>query len=175
MSDATAFEAALHDNPDDVATWCAFADWLAEQGDPRGQFMQVQIALEDESRAKDERDALKAREAELLAEHQSEWLGELAPFVLDRDPQDANTPRVRFARGWVAEVAGIFTVERVRAIGRSPQTQFLTRLLIDDVAYESSTSGGPRAGFFSPGPDVPAGDYPEALALHALLHCPRLA
>ena len=67
MSDAAAFEMALQANPDDLAGWCAYADYLAEQGDPRGEFMQTQLALEDENRSKEERDLLKAREAELHA------------------------------------------------------------------------------------------------------------
>src|SRR5581483_4800010 len=42
-SQAEAFERALADDPDDLAGWSAYADYLAEQGDPRGEFMQVQL------------------------------------------------------------------------------------------------------------------------------------
>ncbi len=35
-----AFERALVDNPDERATSSAYADWLQEQGDPRGEFSQ---------------------------------------------------------------------------------------------------------------------------------------
>jgi len=38
-AEAVAFERALAENPDDVAGWCAYADYLAEQGSPRGEFM----------------------------------------------------------------------------------------------------------------------------------------
>src|SRR5262249_51933391 len=58
-SDAEAFEKALAANPHDVTGWHAYADFLAERGDPRGEFMQVQIALENEALSKKERDALK--------------------------------------------------------------------------------------------------------------------
>src|SRR5207253_2108348 len=34
----SALEEALFANPDDVANHMAYADWLAEQGDPRGEF-----------------------------------------------------------------------------------------------------------------------------------------
>jgi uncharacterized protein (TIGR02996 family) len=45
-SEAEAFEEALRANPHDLAAACAYADYLAERGDPRGEFMQVQLALE---------------------------------------------------------------------------------------------------------------------------------
>src|SRR5262245_48128610 len=47
-SHAEAFEQALAADPHDRASACAYADYLHDQGDPRGKFMQVQIALEDE-------------------------------------------------------------------------------------------------------------------------------
>jgi uncharacterized protein (TIGR02996 family) len=40
-----ALETALFDHPDDLATHMAYADLLREQGDPRGEFIQVQLAL----------------------------------------------------------------------------------------------------------------------------------
>jgi uncharacterized protein (TIGR02996 family) len=42
-----ALEAALVENPDDLAAHRAYADHLMELGDPRGEFIQVQLALED--------------------------------------------------------------------------------------------------------------------------------
>src|SRR5215207_9293521 len=77
-----AMEAALHDDPDDLATHRAYADLLCEEGDPRGEFIQVQLALEDESLSPEQRQRLRAREAALLAAHEREWLGELAPWLL---------------------------------------------------------------------------------------------
>src|SRR4051812_25937071 len=48
-SEAEALERAIAANPHDLAAWGAYADYLAEQGDPRGEFMHVQLALEDEN------------------------------------------------------------------------------------------------------------------------------
>src|SRR5262249_39698677 len=48
-STGEAFENAIRANPSDVVGWSAYADYLTEQGDPRGEFMQVQLALEDET------------------------------------------------------------------------------------------------------------------------------
>jgi uncharacterized protein (TIGR02996 family) len=82
-----AFWRALTDNPGDRAGWCAYADWLVEHGDPRGEFMQVQLALEDESRPKSERDALKKKEEALLKKYEKQWLGTLAD-AFDRGPEE---------------------------------------------------------------------------------------
>src|SRR5262245_65921638 len=60
----------------------AYADYLRDQGDPRGELIQVQLALEDAKRPAAERKRLKKREEELLAAHEREWLGELAPLLL---------------------------------------------------------------------------------------------
>src|SRR5436305_9160952 len=95
-------EAALVENPDDRATHMAYADFLAEQGDPRGEFIQVQLALEDAGLPARQRQLLQQREQELLQTHQREWLGDLAPYLLDqqgaRDWRGWN--QFRFARGW---------------------------------------------------------------------------
>src|SRR5262245_57387136 len=64
----------------------AYADHLTEIGDSRGEFIQVQLALDDPGRSPGERRRLHAREKELLEAHQREWLGETADFfLLDED------------------------------------------------------------------------------------------
>ncbi|MGL4551622.1 MAG: WGR domain-containing protein, partial [Gemmataceae bacterium] len=92
-----ALEAALDDHPDDPAGWMAWADHLAESGDPRGEFAQVQIALEDASRTPAQRKELEAREKELLKKHGKDWLGPLAATLKGKDD-------VRWARGAVEAV-----------------------------------------------------------------------
>ncbi len=62
-----ALEAARLADPDDVGTHSAYADYLQERGDPRGEFIQVQLALEDESKPAAQRKKLAEREAALLA------------------------------------------------------------------------------------------------------------
>src|SRR4051794_16458728 len=69
-SPAEAFERALAADPHDLAAWRAYADYLTERGDPRGEFMQVQLALEDEARSKSERAALKKQKASLRKKHE---------------------------------------------------------------------------------------------------------
>src|SRR3954453_17448027 len=105
-----ALEQALVENPDDRAAHAAYADLLTEQGDPRGEFISVHLALEDETRPPGERNRLQAREAELLRAHEREWLGDLAPFLLDeKDVSDWRRKnnkinRCRWSSGWLEDL-----------------------------------------------------------------------
>ena len=186
-SPADAFEAALRANPDDFAGWCAFADYLVEQGDPRGEFMQVQLALEDESRPKEERDRLKAREAELLKEHEREWLGPLAAFTLDAEPvtywnagrEDNRAPVGHtFRRGWLARVEfHDLTVNQARALSAAPEARLVREVIVSRVEREAvAGSTEPYIdSHYQPGPDVPADADPwQGPALHSLCRCPLL-
>src|SRR4051794_30049067 len=88
----TALEKALNEAPDDRATLAAYADHLAEQADPklsaRGAFIQVQLALEAPGCAGRQREELERREKELLAAHQRDWLGRMAPFLAPEVPPE---------------------------------------------------------------------------------------
>jgi uncharacterized protein (TIGR02996 family) len=143
MSDAQAFESALRDNPDDLAGWCAYADYLAERGDPRGTFMQVQLALEEESRSKEEREALKEQEAELLEEHERKWLGELAPHLLDSvDSSGRARPAVEhwWGRGFIAEMkVSDLTMPLAETMATAHAARFLQKLHIQGSRHTSPT------------------------------------
>jgi uncharacterized protein (TIGR02996 family) len=169
-----AFEESIRANPLDRAGWCAYADWLAEQGDPRGEFMQVQLALEDLARTAGERDNLKKREAELLAEHERDWLGELAPLILDAEPlyRDRRRMTHRFERGWLAELCCRYlTVAEARTIARAPETRLLSRLTVIEPEPEIPAGSTHQYidSYYEPGPDLPADidpwDRPALLAL----------
>src|SRR5262245_53288743 len=58
-------EEALVKAPDDLPTHAAYADCLLEAGDARGELIQAQLALEDQSRRRTERDRLRKREQQL--------------------------------------------------------------------------------------------------------------
>src|SRR5262245_19761650 len=75
-------EEALAEDPDDLAAHMAYADFLTEQGDPRGELIQVQLALEDTGRKGDERARLLRREKELLKQHARQWLGDVGRFLV---------------------------------------------------------------------------------------------
>lgn len=55
-------EKAIMEDPDDLAAHAAYSDWLIQEGDSRGEFIQVQLALEDAGRSAKERKELQQRE-----------------------------------------------------------------------------------------------------------------
>src|SRR5579872_249948 len=170
-----ALEGALFANPDDLASHMAYGDWLAEQGDPRGEFIQVQLALEDEAKPAAERKQLQQREQELLDAHQREWLGGLAPALLD----DKNIPdhrrgrglvsRCRWGRGWVEELY-LWRLElpTARALADCPATRLLRRLRVDYCGYAGDYQAEPADG-------IPEGsEYPNLYPLARAPFLPHL-
>src|SRR5262245_59713694 len=95
-------EAAVAEEPDELANHMAYADYLSEQGDPLGDFVRVQLALEDEAKKPAERNKLRQQEKALLTKHGKTWLGELATYrdyeeTIDVLPSGA----ALFRRGWL--------------------------------------------------------------------------
>jgi uncharacterized protein (TIGR02996 family) len=142
-------ENALSANPDDLAAHAAYADWLIQQGDARGEFIQVQLALEEPGRSANERKQLQKRESDLFKKHRAEWLGDLAEFALVQ-----GTASDHFARGWLDNLqVPELTVNIARALVKAPQARLLRRLAIEEVvAFQD-------VGEFEAGPDVPEGSY----------------
>ena len=165
-------ERALLDDPDDLAAHSAYADWLGQQGDPRGEFIQVQLALEDPARPAHERKALQERERALLAAHAREWLGGLGDFLVGQQGVDKRAVKnqggyqFQFARGWLDSIrVPELSVAFARALVRAPQARLLRRLIIEGELFE-------EAGDYEPGLDSPRGtDHPS---VHVLLGCPFL-
>jgi uncharacterized protein (TIGR02996 family) len=85
-----ALKEALIEDPEDRASNSALADLLQEENDPRGELMQVQLALGDPTTVGTALNALLARQTQLLEAHQLTWLGKLAPPPVD--PDDADEP-----------------------------------------------------------------------------------
>lgn len=77
QTEAEAFLQRIRAYPDDDAQRLIFADWLDEEGDPRGRFVRVQLALADLPADAPERPALVSAERDLLAAHREAWE---APF-----------------------------------------------------------------------------------------------
>jgi uncharacterized protein (TIGR02996 family) len=73
-ADGDALLAAVHAEPDSDEVRLVYADWLQERGDPRGEFVMLQVrAAQGRATAAD---AKRARA--LLREHEDAWLGGLA-------------------------------------------------------------------------------------------------
>jgi uncharacterized protein (TIGR02996 family) len=133
-----ALEAALVANPEDLASHMAYADYLSEQGDQRGEFIQVQIALEDENKSSAERQRLQQRQEELLEAHRRQWLGELAPHLLDApERQWGLSTEFRFARGWIDRLQiGDLSGPLAEAFCRTPMLRLLRELLVHECDYD---------------------------------------
>jgi uncharacterized protein (TIGR02996 family) len=69
-------EQALASRPDDAAACSVYADWLTEQGDPRGELMTLELLRR--RMARDARAEVDRRTAELLFRHREHFLGPLA-------------------------------------------------------------------------------------------------
>jgi uncharacterized protein (TIGR02996 family) len=164
-------EAALVENPDDLASHMAYADYLTEQGDALGEFVRVQLALEDESRPSTETKKLQRQEKKLLDAHARTWLGDLAPFLLDVDESVEEYDRMKvefaFRRGWLHSLhASNFTLAFTRALARSPQVRLLRDLHLENNNYEDQEN--------EPGDGVPDDVDPETSQLYPLIRCPHL-
>lgn len=177
--DAEALERGILEHPHEFVRWAVYADYLTEQGDPRGEFMRVQLDLEDESLSVEDRRTLKRREAEILAEHERTWLGPLANFTVDHEGE---RPVIhRFERGWLSAISfDRLRVEQARALAACTDARLLRELTVSRIAYEDPLGEGeewPADGddseLFRPGSDVPANVEYDA-GLHALRHCPHL-
>jgi len=124
-------EDALVENPDDLATHAAYADLLHDQGDPRGEFIQVQLALEALYLPDKEEQRLWEREDELFTRHAKEWLGDVGRFLVG-DWSGFDKPyEYEIRRGWLDQVRILPAPEAVlAALLRSPESRLLRRLKI---------------------------------------------
>jgi uncharacterized protein (TIGR02996 family) len=114
-----AFLRASIENPDDDGLRLMYADWLEERGDPRGEFIRVQVALAGMPEHDPRRGELEARERALLKGHRDEWLGPLRELAEDQQFH----PGAQFCRGFVAELtvkASVFLEEAERLFRSAP-------------------------------------------------------
>lgn len=80
-------------DPDDDALRLVYADWLTEQGDPRGELIAVQCALARLAPTDAGRKPLEERQWALLSLHQEPWKKALGPELVN----------VKFRRGFIEE------------------------------------------------------------------------
>jgi uncharacterized protein (TIGR02996 family) len=158
-------------DPDDVATLGVYADRLCELGDPRGEFIHIQLALEQEGRSSEMRRQLQERGMELFAKHGRTWLGELADYLLDQRGvpeyllQGQGGYRFQFARGWLHSLRiPVLSSALARYLAGSSAMRLLQRLEIYGLAYEESADDS--------GDDLPANTSQPAL--YPLLRSPFL-
>ena len=148
-----ALEDAILDAPDDLAAHAAYADLLQDQGDPLGEFIQVQLELEKTTLPAKRRRELTKREAALLKEHREQWTGDWVNRTEATGPEGrgqvdfAGPVPCNFVRGLLAEVT--FTaigLACARAFVTAPQTRLVRRLFIGGFAYEEENEEEDDAG-----------------------------
>ena len=131
------FIETILESPDDFQGYAVYADWLSEQGDPRGELIQVQWQLGSTELTGKPRKEAEKRERELIKTNRSEWLNELAPELtddwlpdqfswLERPAYDA-----QFARGFLdaLKIQYLFP-EFATKLKRSGMSRMLRRLQI---------------------------------------------
>jgi uncharacterized protein (TIGR02996 family) len=172
-------EAALVEDPDDLAAHSALADYLMEQGDPRGDFIQVQLALEDPARPAKERAQLRQREHDLLGQHATHWLGDLGRFLVGDWSGEDKPYHFAFRRGWLDLLRVLPFPDAILAcLARSPEARLLRRLeVVYDMRYhpfdfDEFTNGPNRA--LTAGERANENQFEEAAIVWALLESPYL-
>jgi uncharacterized protein (TIGR02996 family) len=68
-------EALIESAPDDPQNYRVYGDWLQSQGDPRGELIALQLALEEDSLTDSQKRARTIAERALLDTHAAELLG----------------------------------------------------------------------------------------------------
>jgi uncharacterized protein (TIGR02996 family) len=94
MPSDTDFLQSIISNAEDDTPRLAYADWLDERGDPRGEFIRVQIELSRMSREDARASPLYTRENSLLVKHEKEWISDVRRLIRGW----------RFHRGFIEEV-----------------------------------------------------------------------
>ncbi len=144
-----ALEAALAADPDDLATHAAYADLLIEEGDPRGEYVRLQLAVEDRNQPADRLRAMEQAAFALRQEHERGWLGPLAEanprrVALAVGDMVAENVGVTWRRGWVHRIeVGRLTDEIRDAIATAPIARLLAELAIET---NMRTTPGRRRG-----------------------------
>ena len=81
QTEAKAFLQRIRAYPDDDTQRLIFADWLDEEGDPRGRFIRVQLALAELPPDATARRGYAVEERDLLEAHREEWEAPLRRFA----------------------------------------------------------------------------------------------
>jgi uncharacterized protein (TIGR02996 family) len=111
---------AVWSSPDEDGPRLVYADWLVERGDPRGQFIHLQMLPSPTS-------AQKRLAQRLLREHMPGWLGPLVP---------ACAAQARFERGFPAAVTLQWASRReVEQLGGHPAWSTVSEVTFADRTH----------------------------------------
>jgi uncharacterized protein (TIGR02996 family) len=141
-----ALEAALMADLDDLAVHAAYADLLMEQGDPRGEFIQGQLALENEGLPWKEKKRLEQRQTELLNVHGQEWRSPVVDLLSELG-EEIDAGDIGFRRGWIDELhlTGRMSLDLACRLSELPALRLL-RTLDGGWDRKDAARGTPPAG-----------------------------
>jgi len=118
MNDERAFLTAILERPDDDATKLVYADWLEEQGDPRGEYLRLLLKMRQERiitpEQRQRHNELSAQLAALHTQVRQEWEDALA----DRGPPQENRERQRRMQELKSQLASLSKRMRQRIPAR---------------------------------------------------------
>jgi hypothetical protein len=134
-------EKKIFEKPDDLKRHEAFVAWLRENdGEPRANLIEIQIALENEKLNREKRFELELQERRILNEHGREWIGPLSDFIMMRDIpgrrfQTKPACAIEWYRGWVYGLTlDELTLKLSKVLLQAPELRMFRRLtLIDPV------------------------------------------
>jgi uncharacterized protein (TIGR02996 family) len=109
MTPEQAFLADIRDSHNDDALRLIYADWLEEQGQPRGELIRLQFQLADLPDQDERRAPLLQRQQTLLADHEEDWLADLPRFPGIRWCWDRGFP-------WAVNASSLETFQTYAAI-----------------------------------------------------------
>ena len=98
-----ALEAALAAEPESVALHSAYADLLIEEGDPRGEYIRLELMLEDSGLNVKQRRSLKQKAESILKANEREWLGPLYQYV--NSQLYSQHAELKWVRGWIESIS----------------------------------------------------------------------
>jgi uncharacterized protein (TIGR02996 family) len=124
------FEDAIFANPEDVAVYRVYADWLREkdEDDPRAHWIDWQLDLEEDP-------SQASGMSEFVEENRDALMGTLATVLEDHSWTEAGLrAHVRFRRGFVHTLAVPWPTDAlVRALAGWSHRRFLRELLLQDL------------------------------------------
>lgn len=97
-------EAALVADPDSMALHSAYADLLIEEGDPRGEYIRLELSLEDDSLPVSDRLELNRHAESLFLQHRQAWLGRFFKYSRYADSAWSYGSLLAWRRGWLDRV-----------------------------------------------------------------------
>ena len=141
---------ALAEDPDDLASHMAFADWLSEQADDRltawGEFMRLQLAQERSPPTGKRKTPDMRRIEELRDDYEMHWLGErLAIPLLDMGTDDRRIGKgisrflpEHYKRGWLNLLEVNLDRALAREMGKAGVLKLLRTLAISNNREEGT-------------------------------------